>query len=158
MCIIEHADNGHKIMSNVIIRVFLAIAVVVAAIFFIQAQRWNGLASEYERFYDASKYDDAFAVVKKQLQIAESMFFFGRYFIPFSLNNLGNIYYGKNKFPEAEECYVRAVSAAESVFGTRSQKLLPLLENLVRLYKTVDKQEEMQASIDRIELLKDRGR
>lgn len=136
----------------------LVIAILVAATFFFQAQRWNSLANEYEKLYDASKYDEATDVVTKQLEVSAQMFFFGRYYMPFSLNNLGNIYYGKNNFIQAQNYYLKAVAAAESIFGPKSQKLLPLFENLVRLHKTTDNQDQMQEYLDKIELIKDRGR
>jgi tetratricopeptide (TPR) repeat protein len=145
-------------MTTLAIRISLAVAVLIAGAFFFQAQRWNSLANEYEKLYDAGKYDDAFAVVEKQLAIAGKMFIFGRYYMPFSLNNLGNIYYGKNDFTQAQHYYALAVDAAESVFGKKNSKLLPLFENMVRLYKTTGDHDQAQEYLDKIELIKDRGR
>jgi hypothetical protein len=144
-------------MATIAIRVLLAVAILLAAVFFFQAQRWNSLGSEYEKLYGAGKYDDALNVVMKQFDVCAAMFIFGKYFMPFSLNNLGNIYYGKDDFVQSQHYYEKAVVAAEAVFGPRSKKLLPLFENLVRLHKTTGNQDQEQQYLDRIALITKRA-
>lgn len=145
-------------MATIAIRISLAVAVLIAGTFFFQSQKWSSLQSEYEKLYDAGAYDGAMDVVTKQLGLCTRMFIFGKYFMPFSLNNLGNIYYGKNDFVQAENYYLKAVDAAESVFGRRSQKLVELFENLVRLYKTTGDHDRAQEYIDRAASIKDRAK
>ncbi len=60
------------------------------------------------------------------------------------LDQLAYAYHSTTKYPEAEECYSRAISITEKNEGTMSPLLVPRLHNLAVLYRIQDKFKEAE--------------
>jgi hypothetical protein len=145
-------------MANLAIRIFLAVVLLLAGFLYIKRQAWENYAREFDRLYEENKFTQAIPVLKKQIQVAEEMLFLRRFFEPFSLNALGTVYYAQDDFVNAELYYKKAVALAESSFGLSNPRLIPLYENLVKLYETTANKKEKAKYLGRIKIIESKIR
>lgn len=73
-----------------------------------------------------------------------------------TLNRLGLALDGEGRYPEAEVVLRRALTIRESFGGAKWQGLVPVLENLARVYTEEGKEKDAIASRQRIESIQGR--
>ena len=137
-----------------IFRVILVLAAILTLYIYIKARSWYALDKEFSSSYRQDKYAQALIIAKRQLQAAEDVPFFNRFYEPPTLNNLARAYQSQEKFAEAEFCYKRALKLAEQRYGKYGFRLINILENMAKFYKELSNEEEAQRLLERAKRIK----
>ncbi|HEU4855177.1 MAG TPA: tetratricopeptide repeat protein [Nitrosospira sp.] len=101
-----------------------------------QSVEWQKLNKEVTTLYQKGQYDQAIAVAKKALDVAEKEPVPHPPTIATSLNNLALLYKSRGQYPQAESLYKRALAIREKAFGTDHPDVAQSLNNLAGLFDT----------------------
>jgi tetratricopeptide (TPR) repeat protein len=72
------------------------------------------------------------------------MFFFGKFYIPSALNNLGKVFQSQKKYAQAEAYYKRSLNMAESALDKHNVGVAIVLENMAKLYRETNRPQAAQ--------------
>jgi tetratricopeptide (TPR) repeat protein len=143
-------------MAKAVIRVIVIMALIFAVYIYIKYNVWKTADKEFNILYEQDKYDQAAIVAQKELTSAEEIPYFSKFYIPPSLNNLGEVCQSQKKYVEAESYYKRSLEMARLVLKENSIEIATVLANMEKLYKETGKPEEAQKLFEQTQRIKER--
>ena len=105
---------------------------------------WQNLGEEFTELYRTGKYDSAFIVAQKALEVVEKNVSPDHPDVAASLNNLAEIYRARGQYAEAEPLYNRSLAIYEKALGPDHPDVATILENLAALYRVTERAEEAE--------------
>ena len=116
---------------------FVIVSLLLALSFPIHAQNgeWASLNAEARALYQKGHYEQAVALVKRTLDIAEEELGPDYPNVTQTLNNLGLIFHGQGEYAQAEPLYTRSLAIWEKTLLPGHTDVATSLNNLALLYK-----------------------
>ncbi len=123
---------------------FVKYSVLLAALVFSMASavfaqgaesEWSALNKEVTELYRAGKHDQAVAVARQALEVAQNTVGPEHPDMATSLNNLALLYTNQGQYAQAEPLYKRALAISEKTFGPDNLVVAVTLSNLAGLYR-----------------------
>ncbi len=106
-------------MKGLPIVFFLSLAFAAAQPAYAQDSKWRVITEQGISHYEKGEYDRAVAAIKKSLAVAEKEYGPDHPETATSLNNLAELYRGRNE-AQAHALYKRALAIREKSFGPQS--------------------------------------
>ncbi|MCZ7648306.1 MAG: tetratricopeptide repeat protein [Planctomycetota bacterium] len=91
------------------------------------------------------RFDRAEARLKQAVELAEKLQSGGSWFLATALKNLGGLYYGLERFVDAEKAFREVLASEEREYGMESQQLMDALECLGRALRRQGRTREAEA-------------
>src|ERR1017187_5635632 len=100
-----------------------------------QGKNWESLTAESTALYKQGRYDDAVAVAKEALDLAEKAAGPNQRFVAASLYILATLYQARGQYAQAEPLFKRNLAIVEKALGPDHPYVATSLNNLAGLYR-----------------------